>query len=76
MSTRRLDIGQKWQKITDGSETRFLEVYSGQIILNDSDQEPGADALGHKVQGSMTIYPPTVAWVRVSSGQAAIAIIS
>lgn len=76
MATRRLDIGQSWQKITDGTETRFLEIYSGSVILNDSETDPGIDALGHKVQGSMTIYPPTVAWVRVSSGQAAVAIIS
>lgn len=76
MSTRRIDIGQQWQKITDGTETRFFEVYSGSVILNDSEQQPSANDLGHKIQGSMTIYPPTVAWVRVSSGQSAVAIIS
>lgn len=76
MTTRQLEITTDWQKITDGTQTALFDVLSGAIMLHDAATKPAANAPGHRIDGQITIYPPTVAWVRVSSGKSAKAIIS
>lgn len=76
MATQQLSITTDWQKLSDGTQTKFLELKSGTIILHDAEAKPAANAPGHTISGSITISPPTVAWVKVSIGTVAIIIIS
>lgn len=76
MTTQQLTITSDWTPITDGNQTKFLELRTGTLLLHDADTKPASNAPGHNITGSVTISPPTKAWVKVSSGSSATIIIS
>lgn len=76
MTTQQITITSDWTQLSDGTQTKFLELRTGSIILHDADTKPAPNAPGHFITGSITISPPTKAWVKVSSGTSAVIIIS
>ncbi|EAM6080459.1 hypothetical protein MSU25_000136 [Salmonella enterica] len=66
MATRRITVTREWQQITDGSTTAVIQ-FSDPIELCDSQTQPenAAAALNFPAQ-TLTITPPTQAWIRAA----------
>lgn len=64
LNTTAFTLSSEWVQITDGTETKSIQVKSGVIEVVDSDVNPPDDAEGMLLTGLNTITPPTVAWCR------------
>lgn len=69
-------IGAAWVQLSDGTQSKTLQVLSGVIVLVDADESPSANARGHVVHDWMTITAPTQAWARSTASDSAIIAIS
>ncbi|WP_143344709.1 hypothetical protein [Enterobacter sp. 18A13] len=76
MTTQKLTLTTQWQQISDGTETKSVQVLSGAIHLFDSDTKPSSSDYGHVISGWVSVTPPTKAWVRAAGSQHAILAIS
>lgn len=78
VKTKPQTIGSAWVQISDGTQTKSLQVTSGAVIVVDADSTPPDNAAGHVVEAKtwLTITPPTQAWVRATSGDVAIIAVS
>ncbi|MGP2520473.1 hypothetical protein ACTUSX_11370 [Pantoea ananatis] len=81
VKTQMFNVGSDWIQVTDGTQTKSLQVHRGSIRLADADSNPGASFwMGHMVNESkntwVTITPPTIAWMRVASADGATAEVS
>ncbi len=65
--TDAIVVSRAWLQITNGSETKSIQVKSGVIEVVDSDTTPPDDAEGMILSGLITITPPTVAWCRATT---------
>jgi hypothetical protein len=61
-------IGSTWVQLSDGTQTKTLQVLNGLVIMVDADEAPPANTKGHIVNTWMTITPPTKAWVKANAG--------
>ena len=57
-------IGRSWIQISDGTQTKTIQVANGVILLADADESPTPRAPGHIITDWITVTPPTKAWVR------------
>lgn len=69
MSTvKRVLNSTDWVRITDGTETKSLQVSKGNVLLSITDTAvaPGANADSHNLFQGMffTITPPSIVWVK------------
>lgn len=69
-------IGSAWVQLSDGTQTKTLQVLSGAVIVVDADEAPPVNTKGHVMREWMTITPPTKAWVRATAGDSAIIAVS
>lgn len=69
MTTETLIISQTWQQISDGTQTKSVQVLSGAILIVDSDTAPSTSSYGHFISDWVSVTPPTKAWVRATSPQ-------
>lgn len=65
-------VGPTWLQVTDGTQTKTVQVLSGAIRVADATTNPGAAFwMGHMLTDNddnwMTITPPTIAWIRTAS---------
>ncbi|MBF2748266.1 hypothetical protein ISN41_09165 [Enterobacter bugandensis] len=71
MTTETLIISRTWQQISDGTQTKSVQVLSGVIQMVDSDTAPSTSAAGHVISDWVSVTPPTKAWVRATGSQSA-----
>ncbi|MBL5924968.1 hypothetical protein [Enterobacter asburiae] len=71
MTTETLKISSTWQQISDGTQTKSVQVLSGVIQMVDSDSAPSTSSAGHVISGWISVTPPTKAWVRATGSQSA-----
>jgi acyl dehydratase len=64
-------IGSAYVQISDGTQTKALQVLGGVVSMVDADSQPPSNANGHLISKWITITPPTQAWVAASSGDTA-----
>ncbi|MDR7940382.1 hypothetical protein RIU82_10570 [Enterobacter soli] len=69
MTTETLIISKTWQQISDGTQTKSVQVLSGVIQMVDSDTAPSTSAAGHVISSWVSVTPPTKAWVRATGTQ-------
>ncbi|EDX0372082.1 hypothetical protein GTL21_002749 [Salmonella enterica] len=66
MATRRIIVTREWQQVTDGTTTVVIQ-FSDPIELCDDQTQPGDSAPALYFSGqTLTITPPTRAWIRAS----------
>ncbi len=75
MATEERKLNSEWTQITDGTQSKSIQVISGTVIMRDQETKPDATATGHQVTGWMHITPPTRCWVRSSSTSTTVTII-
>ncbi|MDM3077778.1 hypothetical protein [Citrobacter sp. Cf138] len=71
MTTQTLTVTTAWQQISDGTQTKSVQVLSGVIQMVDSDSAPSTSAAGHVISGWVSVTPPTKSWVRATGSQSA-----
>jgi len=72
VNTQMMTVGSAWIQVTDGTQTKTVQVNSGAVRVADSTTNPGVSFwLGHMLTDNddnwMTITPPTIAWIRSAS---------
>ena len=63
-------ITTTWVQLSNGAETKTVQVTSGIVLLADADEAPTTTTNAHVVTGWLTITAPTKAWVRSISDSA------
>lgn len=76
VSTQAMTITGEWVQLTDGTQTKSLQVLSGVIMLVDADSQPTQETKGHVLAAWVKITPPTKAWVRATAGDSAFIAVS
>ncbi|HDR2753911.1 TPA: hypothetical protein QCJ76_002514 [Enterobacter asburiae] len=76
MTTQTLAVTTTWQQISDGTQTKSLQVLSGFIQMVDSDTAPSTSAAGHVISDWVNVTPPTKAWIRSAVAGSARVVIS
>lgn len=76
VKTQVQTIGSAWVQLSDGTQTKTLQVLNGAAIVVDADEAPPANTKGHVVREWMTITPPTKAWARATAGDSALIAVS
>ncbi|EEG2782572.1 hypothetical protein GXR14_001192 [Salmonella enterica] len=66
MATTAKTVGRDWQQITDGTQTKVIQI-TGSADVCDSPVKPGEeqDSLSFS-NTELTITPPTALWIRAS----------
>ena len=72
VNTIMLSVGSEWLQITDGTQSKTIQVLSGAVRLADASTNPGSGFWkGHILTDNdenwATITPPTIAWIRTAS---------
>lgn len=72
VNTVMLSVGSEWLQITDGTQSKTIQVLSGAVRLADASTNPGSGFWkGHILTDNdenwATITPPTIAWIRTAS---------
>ncbi|MEG2663262.1 hypothetical protein ACV8TN_00760 [Citrobacter freundii] len=72
VNTQTLTVGSTWIQVTDGTQTKTVQVNSGAVRLADATTSPGVGYWqGHILTDNddnwATITPPTIAWIRTAS---------
>lgn len=72
VNTIMLSVGSEWLQITDGTQSKTIQVLSGAVRLADASANPGTGFWqGHILTDNdenwATITPPTIAWIRTAS---------
>lgn len=72
IKTQMLTVGAGWVQVTDGTQTKTIQVLKGAVRLADADTNPGTGFWeGHVISDLddnwATITPPTIAWIRNAS---------
>lgn len=72
VNTQTLTVGPTWIQVTDGTQSKTVQVHSGAVRLADATTNPGVGFwLGHILTDNddnwATITPPTIAWIRTAS---------
>lgn len=77
VNTSQNTIGSNWFQVTDGTQTKTIQVLGGAVvILVDADEQPPLGTRGHTVSGYMTITPPTKAWISTNTNYTAQVVIT
>ncbi|EOI6842655.1 hypothetical protein ACMVI2_002719 [Salmonella enterica] len=64
MKTQKIQLTQDWQQVSNGTQSVFMERFSGSVGFCVSQTKPAADADCHILIQPVTITPPTVVWVK------------
>lgn len=72
INTSMLTVGSAWIQVTDGTQTKTIQVLSGAVRLAAATTNPGNGFWqGHMLTDNddnwATITPPTIAWIRTAS---------
>lgn len=72
VNTIMLSVGSEWLQITDGTQSKTIQVLSGAVRLADASTNPGigfwqGHILTDNDENWATITPPTIAWIRTAS---------
>ncbi|EDW4373504.1 hypothetical protein AAA67_004400 [Salmonella enterica subsp. diarizonae] len=66
MATTAKMINRDWQQITDGTQTKVIQI-TGSADVCDSPVKPGEEQASLSFSNTeLTITPPTVLWIRSS----------
>ncbi|HCM1919237.1 TPA: hypothetical protein N3A33_005326 [Salmonella enterica subsp. salamae serovar 28:r:e,n,z15] len=66
MATTAITISREWQNITDGTQTKVIQI-TGSADVCDSPVKPEEDNPSLSFSNSvLTITPPTALWIRAS----------
>lgn len=66
MTTTAKTIGRDWQQITDGTQTKVIQIV-GSADICDSPVKPGEEQASLSFSNTeLTITPPTALWIRSS----------
>ncbi|OIX96230.1 hypothetical protein BFS14_01835 [Serratia fonticola] len=76
VKTQPQTLGGTYVQITDGTQTKTVQVLRGVMSLVDADSQPPVNATGHQINKWITITPPTQAWGAACSGGDALIIVS
>ncbi|EMS9600925.1 hypothetical protein WLF29_003665 [Salmonella enterica] len=66
MTTTAKMINRDWQQITDGTQTKVIQI-TGSADVCDSPVKPGEEQAAHSFSNTvLTVTPPTTMWIRSS----------
>lgn len=66
MATTAKMINREWQQITDGTQTKVIQI-TGSADVCDSPVKPGEEQPSLSFSNTeLTITPPTALWIRAS----------
>ncbi|HIB1592743.1 TPA: hypothetical protein ACWV6B_005228 [Salmonella enterica subsp. enterica serovar Muenchen] len=66
MTTTAKTIGRDWQQITDGTQTKVIQIV-GSADICDSPAKPGEEQASLSFSNTeLTVTPPTALWIRSS----------
>jgi hypothetical protein len=65
MKTQRIALTNQWQQLTDGTQTRILQLTECSFALAVSETQPDADDPYYLLTDLVTVGPPFKWWIRV-----------